>query len=67
MTDTLEELTDNELHCWIRYLWHWLEAQKTAPAVFENNSHDLWKGLRWGVRAGTGDVRAEVGDLAFWG
>ena len=45
MTETIEQLTDNELHCWIRYLWHRVEAQKTAPAVFENSGHDLWKGL----------------------
>ena len=39
MTDTIEQLTDNELHCWIRYR-HRVEVQKMAPAVFENGRHE---------------------------
>ena len=45
MKDRIEYLTDNELPCWIRYVWHQAEAQKSVPAVFGESAYDLWKGL----------------------
>ena len=70
MKGTIEQLTDNELHCWIRYLWHRVEAQKMAPAVFRTDGHNLWKGLledcmaaaleRLGTRAQNGSHYVET-------
>ena len=38
-----------------------IESQRTPESEARDES---W---RWEVRAGTGDVRVKVGNLAFWG
>ena len=45
MTDTIEQLTDNELHCWIRYVWHRLEAHKALSHLCPKEDLEWWQGL----------------------
>ena len=45
MTDTIEQLTDNELRCWIRYLWHRLEALRYYPGPIAEHDQEWWEGL----------------------
>ena len=41
MTDTIEQLTDNELHCRIRYLWHRLEALRYYPGPKAEHDQEM--------------------------